>query len=332
MNQLAVTDIVTGYGPTVVNRSVSLTLGQNEIVAILGPNGAGKSTLLKAICGLVRPRSGTVNLEGRDVTGLSADVMARRGVVLVPEGRKIFVDMTVEENLRLGAWGRRDSTRDLCAGSAAALGVAWDAGRAAAVDGAFARSDRPSAAEMRGRVHALLDDYAARWTAMHREACEATRTQSAAGWIAKRRTGSSWTASPSIAADTRTAACVSNSGAVHARAGGCGPLVGASSTTMPSSAPSSLGRVPGAGISSASAFGNECVADHRRGSPPTINIASLRLASAIFLDATLVRMVLVPAVMQLLGDRNWWIPDRLERILPRLDTERVALGTAEGQS
>jgi RND superfamily putative drug exporter len=63
-----------------------------------------------------------------------------------------------------------------------------------------------------------------------------------------------------------------------------------------------------------------------------LKLFGIGLASAIFLDATLVRMVLVPAVMQLLGDRNWWIPDRLERILPRLDTERVALGTAEGQS
>lgn len=108
MSQLSVTDIVTGYGPTVVNRGVSLTLGKNEIVAILGPNGAGKSTLLKAICGLVRPRSGAVCFDEIDVTGLSADVMARRGVVLVPEGRKIFVDMTVEENLRLGAYCRSD--------------------------------------------------------------------------------------------------------------------------------------------------------------------------------------------------------------------------------
>ena len=103
VSRLSVTDLVTGYGPTVVNRGVSLTLGENEIAAILGPNGAGKSTLLKAICGLVRPRSGAVCFDGIDVTGLSADIMARRGVVLVPEGRKIFVDMTVEENLQLRA-------------------------------------------------------------------------------------------------------------------------------------------------------------------------------------------------------------------------------------
>ncbi|WP_457152743.1 ABC transporter ATP-binding protein [Mesorhizobium sp. P5_C1] len=108
MNLLAVSDVVTGYGPTIVNRGVSLTLGAGEIVTILGPNGAGKSTLLKAIAGLIRPRAGSISFDGAEVTGLAADVMARRGVVLVPEGRKIFVEMSVEENLRLGAYARRD--------------------------------------------------------------------------------------------------------------------------------------------------------------------------------------------------------------------------------
>ncbi len=108
MSLLAVSDVVTGYGPTIVNRGVSLTLAEGEIVTILGPNGAGKSTLLKAIAGLIKPRAGSIAFDGVEVTGLAADVMARRGVVLVPEGRKIFVDMTVGENLRLGAYARRD--------------------------------------------------------------------------------------------------------------------------------------------------------------------------------------------------------------------------------
>ncbi len=106
MSLLAISEVITGYGPTIVNRGVSLTLDKGEIVTILGPNGAGKSTLLKAIAGLIKPRAGSIQFDG--VTGLAADVMARRGVVLVPEGRKIFVDMTVEENLRLGAYARRD--------------------------------------------------------------------------------------------------------------------------------------------------------------------------------------------------------------------------------
>ena len=107
---LEVSGITTGYGPTIVNRGVSLTLGAGEVATILGPNGAGKSTLLRTIAGLVKPRAGTVRFDGSDVTGQPPDVMAKRGVVLVPEGRRIFGDMTVEENLRLGAYARRDGT------------------------------------------------------------------------------------------------------------------------------------------------------------------------------------------------------------------------------
>jgi branched-chain amino acid transport system ATP-binding protein len=106
---LTITGVTTGYGPTIVNRGVSLTLGKGEIVTILGPNGAGKTTLLRTIAGLVKPRSGTIQFDGETVTGQPPDVMAKRGVVLVPEGRRIFADMTVEENLRLGAYARRDA-------------------------------------------------------------------------------------------------------------------------------------------------------------------------------------------------------------------------------
>jgi len=106
---LAVSSVSTGYGGTVVNRNVSLDLGPGEIVTILGPNGAGKSTLLKTIAGLVKPRGGSIAFDGTDVTGLPPDVMAARGVVLVPEGRRIFADMSVEENLRLGGYARRDA-------------------------------------------------------------------------------------------------------------------------------------------------------------------------------------------------------------------------------
>jgi branched-chain amino acid transport system ATP-binding protein len=105
---LTISDMTTGYGPTIVNRGVSLTLAAREIVTVLGPNGAGKSTLLRTLAGLVKPRSGSVIFDGADVTGQAPDVMAKRGIVLVPEGRRIFTDMTVEENLRLGAYTRRD--------------------------------------------------------------------------------------------------------------------------------------------------------------------------------------------------------------------------------
>ena len=109
MNLLQIEHLRTAYGAVVVNRDVSITVNQGEIVTILGPNGAGKSTLLRAICGLLRPKRGTVHFEGRDVTGWPADRTASLGIVMVPEGRKIFADLTVEENLRLGAYCRKDT-------------------------------------------------------------------------------------------------------------------------------------------------------------------------------------------------------------------------------
>ncbi len=86
-------------------RSVS-TQGKSSLSSV---HGAGKSTVLRAICGLLRPKRGTVHFEGHNVTGTPADRMASLGVVMVPEGRKIFPDLTVEENLRLGAYCRKDT-------------------------------------------------------------------------------------------------------------------------------------------------------------------------------------------------------------------------------
>jgi branched-chain amino acid transport system ATP-binding protein len=108
MNLLEVEGLRTAYGAVSVNRDVSLTVGHNEIVTILGPNGAGKSTILRAISGLLRPRAGTIRWDSRDIAGMPADRVASLGVVMVPEGRRIFADMTVRENLRLGAYARRD--------------------------------------------------------------------------------------------------------------------------------------------------------------------------------------------------------------------------------
>jgi branched-chain amino acid transport system ATP-binding protein len=108
MTLLEVEHLRTAYGPVVVNRDASLTVNEREIVTILGPNGAGKSTLLRAISGLLRPKKGSIRLAGENVTGASADRMAGLGVVMVPEGRRIFADLTVHENLRLGAYCRND--------------------------------------------------------------------------------------------------------------------------------------------------------------------------------------------------------------------------------
>jgi len=106
---LDVEEVWTAYGPIVVNRGVSIEVDEGEIVTIIGSNGAGKSTLLKTIAGLMRPKSGTIRLSDENVTGIYADGIARRGAVLVPEGRRIFPDLTVRDNLRLGGYSRTDA-------------------------------------------------------------------------------------------------------------------------------------------------------------------------------------------------------------------------------
>ncbi|WP_158814078.1 ABC transporter ATP-binding protein [Methylocapsa sp. S129] len=108
MSLLEVANVDTAYGAVAVNRDVSLSVAEGEIATILGPNGAGKSTLMRAICGLLKPKRGRIMLDGHDVTGLPPDRLAKLGVVMVPEGRRIFADLTVRENLRLGAYSRED--------------------------------------------------------------------------------------------------------------------------------------------------------------------------------------------------------------------------------
>jgi branched-chain amino acid transport system ATP-binding protein len=104
---LVVEDLYAGYGAVRVLEGVSLSVGQGEICAILGPNGAGKTTLLRALCGMVKGR-GKVRLDGTTMSGRSPDAVARLGVAHVPEGRGTFMPLTVEENLRLGAYARRE--------------------------------------------------------------------------------------------------------------------------------------------------------------------------------------------------------------------------------
>ncbi|NUO98652.1 MAG: ABC transporter ATP-binding protein [Nonomuraea sp.] len=106
MSELVVEGLSAGYGDVKVLHDVRLTVGQGEICAILGPNGAGKTTLLRALSGMVKAR-GTVRLGGADLAGRPPDALARRGVAHVPEGRGTFMPLTVEENLRLGAFVRR---------------------------------------------------------------------------------------------------------------------------------------------------------------------------------------------------------------------------------
>jgi branched-chain amino acid transport system ATP-binding protein len=108
MTLLAVEELEVRYGRTRAVQGVSLTLDAGEIVTVLGANGAGKSSLLRAIQGTVTPASGRVRYRDDDVTRWSAPRRVASGLVLVPEGRQIFVSLTVHENLLLGAYTRRD--------------------------------------------------------------------------------------------------------------------------------------------------------------------------------------------------------------------------------
>jgi branched-chain amino acid transport system ATP-binding protein len=104
---LEVRDLRVGYGHVEAVRGVSLSVGAGEIVALIGPNGAGKSSTLNAIAGLIRPASGSVRLEGRELAGVPSHTAVAAGIVLVPEGRAILQKMTVAENLLMGSEARR---------------------------------------------------------------------------------------------------------------------------------------------------------------------------------------------------------------------------------
>jgi branched-chain amino acid transport system ATP-binding protein len=105
---LAAHDIHVSYGKIAAVRSVSIEIGHGEIVALIGPNGAGKSTLLKAIAGLLPVARGSIVFDGSDITGRPAAEVMRQGLALVLEGRSTLKQMTVRENLVLGAYARHD--------------------------------------------------------------------------------------------------------------------------------------------------------------------------------------------------------------------------------
>ena len=116
MPLLEVTDLHSGYGDLPVVQGVSFTVDEGEIVTIVGPNGAGKTTLLGTVTGLLKAWEGTVSFGGEDITKMSAHERPESGLVMVPEGRKLFPFMTVHENLLLGAFskrGRRQAERSL---------------------------------------------------------------------------------------------------------------------------------------------------------------------------------------------------------------------------
>jgi len=105
---LDVSGLWVHYGAVPAVRDLSLSVGEAEIVGLIGPNGAGKSTTLHAITGLVGARAGDIRLRGTSTLGRKPETIARSGISLVPEGRRIFGQLTVEENMRLGTMGRRE--------------------------------------------------------------------------------------------------------------------------------------------------------------------------------------------------------------------------------
>jgi branched-chain amino acid transport system ATP-binding protein len=106
---LEVNNVETYYGPIMAIRGVSFTVPRGAVVTILGANGAGKTTILRTVSGVMDPQKGTVVFDGRPIHGLDPDEVARRGLAHVPEGREVFPLLTVRENLRMGAYTRRDA-------------------------------------------------------------------------------------------------------------------------------------------------------------------------------------------------------------------------------
>ncbi|MDP4106673.1 MAG: ABC transporter ATP-binding protein [Bacillota bacterium] len=105
---LTVKNLQVNYGSVQALKDISIEVKQGEIVTLIGSNGAGKSTLLKTISGLIRPKQGSITFEGKDLTSIPPEKIVSIGISHVPEGRRIFSGMTVMENLRIGAYQRKD--------------------------------------------------------------------------------------------------------------------------------------------------------------------------------------------------------------------------------
>ena len=106
---LSVKDLQVNYGGIEAVKGISFDVPAGDIVTLIGANGAGKSTTLKAIAGLVKPRSGSISFEGSNITGKDSSDIVAKGVTLVPEGRRVFSNMTVLENIKIGAYLRKDN-------------------------------------------------------------------------------------------------------------------------------------------------------------------------------------------------------------------------------
>jgi branched-chain amino acid transport system ATP-binding protein len=109
---LQVRELNAGYGKVPVLREVSFHVGEGEVVAVIGPNGAGKTTLLNTISGLITPTSGEIVFRGQSIQGMSPHMVAKAGISHIPEGRRLFDNMTVMENLLMGAYAKRDNLKE----------------------------------------------------------------------------------------------------------------------------------------------------------------------------------------------------------------------------
>ena len=109
---LKIDGLRVNYGGIEAVKGITFEVPERQIVTLIGANGAGKSTTLRTIAGLVKPASGRIHLQGEDITGMSPDRIVSRGITLVPEGRHVFPDLTVLENLKIGAYLRNDSLSD----------------------------------------------------------------------------------------------------------------------------------------------------------------------------------------------------------------------------
>jgi len=111
---LKISDLYVAYGGIEAVKGISLEVPDGAIVTLIGANGAGKSTTLRTICGLVKPKSGSISYLGEEITNVPTEQLVKKGITLVPEGRRVFPDLTVEENLKIGAYLRsgEDLTKD----------------------------------------------------------------------------------------------------------------------------------------------------------------------------------------------------------------------------
>lgn len=111
MSMLQIDNLQVSYGGIKALRGINLVVEQNEVVTLIGANGAGKSSTLRAISGLVPPKGGKITYEGEDITRMDAQQVVERGLVMVPEGRRVFPNLTVEENLKIGAYLEKDHAK-----------------------------------------------------------------------------------------------------------------------------------------------------------------------------------------------------------------------------